>query len=1110
MVAGIPYYPSVNDPDIRRKLMRKKEFNDIYHAMVKEDVSIVSITGYKNVYRRYLTTFLAPCTPYNRLLVVHGIGTGKTKCAIDICESLKTMYRAAIVLNKGDTATSNFRSQLGIYFTSMNKTKRESAQCMSYYTLDTYKKFAKHVKNMSSVRKKADYDNCVFIIDEVHNIVTVEHDDGDSVYITLLDLFDSLPNCVVVGMTATPMRDTYTEIIPLINMFVQPKDRIDCQPSTPSELDDPKHRFRQLVRGCVSYYQSTFSFDVQYKGVTYLGMQRAVVPVYMGDAQRTAYELCVTIDSTSARTGTFVYKDHTYTSLCTFPVLTHDTSVTHHKFILPVSEVSMIMLANGAVKSTTHTGFIVAPTVQHEMKQNIHMYSCKFAYILDVLEHTTEHYHRHWYDETECNKVLDTIPVVRGLAYVFCEDIKETGVTTLIALFKLFGYKYYTGGPIEHAVEDKRFTVYVGDKKICNNGSERLSFFRHPLNTSGKYCRVIIASNIMKESVSLSAVTAAFTITPHWNYSSIDQAEGRSVRRNAFERVMNLEAPVIHLYRLIAITSRDAERDIIDMYNEVSSCSAGVTHADLHQTIVSASIDMYKYYKSALKQVYIDNVMDIIKHESLDYYYNTDRGAFPQYTSLDTSTYSTRQSEMTDIVTRVLTTSVLATVGYMPLVDAVSAVRSHMPSTSFDVDSTIADTINYIVHHAMPIYDAQSNALYIKYRSEYLYVVSDLRNVQPSGDFSFVDLAYRSNKVSTYIDKRKYSVDDKVMQQLNSLSRYEFAETMVLKYMLHKISVLESALIQPDVYSNVVEYLNYNVYKCYTPILSESLYYHTMDTKRERTTSYSCTVQSVREDDEVYVCRNGIVERISRDMVYEAVRRINVIRKYRDLQMILKYGVYGSISLVDGARRIHDNYVENLACDTKQDYIAISDSAIDTAMNSTTEYTASIYSIALSKLSSMHKAIVIPSRSANSTVSDNRSQKRGRLLHTIQKVDNAMCIHKLIATVVPADHREPLLMQILSGEVPMSMVDLVMKQAPLTYYDLDSADIQLLTSMNGLRELHCYSDAQRLYKSYNTELEKLFNDCDKRLLIACGAYPAHTVEQMLWDILVMYDAYIIT
>ena len=100
-------YPTYEDKDFNKKIFQKKEFNDL--VVEKSDV-ISSEKDFNNKriaaassdddklfklsnYQRFVRNYLSFQTPYNSLLLYHGLGTGKTCSAILIAEEMRQYIR---------------------------------------------------------------------------------------------------------------------------------------------------------------------------------------------------------------------------------------------------------------------------------------------------------------------------------------------------------------------------------------------------------------------------------------------------------------------------------------------------------------------------------------------------------------------------------------------------------------------------------------------------------------------------------------------------------------------------------------------------------------------------------------------------------------------------------------------------------------------------------------------------------------------------------------------------------------------------------------------------------------------------------------------------------
>lgn len=81
-------YPDIEDPDFAAKLYRKTEFASLRSYAVGEDTCSSSTLNFeKTAVQRLVARFLHPSTPYNGILLHHGVGVGKTCSAITVAET---------------------------------------------------------------------------------------------------------------------------------------------------------------------------------------------------------------------------------------------------------------------------------------------------------------------------------------------------------------------------------------------------------------------------------------------------------------------------------------------------------------------------------------------------------------------------------------------------------------------------------------------------------------------------------------------------------------------------------------------------------------------------------------------------------------------------------------------------------------------------------------------------------------------------------------------------------------------------------------------------------------------------------------------------------------
>jgi hypothetical protein len=217
--------PTLDDPNFNEKIALRKEFND-----TKYDGKIRDIKTFSNKlcntdfelssHQLFVKNFLSLNTPYNSLLLYHGLGTGKTCSAIGIAEEMRSYMKQVGVTHKiliiaSPNVQNNFRTQFfdetklkqenGLWslntcigdallreinptnLTDIPKEKvisQMNAILNNYYSFMGYTEFANFIERHTNVPEDSGLDplkirikkiqkvfnNRLVIIDEVHNI----------------------------------------------------------------------------------------------------------------------------------------------------------------------------------------------------------------------------------------------------------------------------------------------------------------------------------------------------------------------------------------------------------------------------------------------------------------------------------------------------------------------------------------------------------------------------------------------------------------------------------------------------------------------------------------------------------------------------------------------------------------------------------------------------------------------------------------------------------------------------------------------------------------------------------------------------------------------------
>ena len=269
-------YPSLNDPNFNVKIAEKKEFYDTRYDGrifdIEEHARKLCDADFELApHQLFVRNFLSFQTPYNSLLLYHGLGSGKTCSAIGVAEEMRDYHKQMGITNRiivvaAPNVQDNFKLQLfderklslidGMWnitacvgnklikeINPMNMKGLDKASVVrqikkiitkSYLFLG-YIEFANYIKKNSSiatdikddrklsslVKKKLKqlFNNRLIIIDEIHNIRMTDDNENKLVATELTKLIRAVDNVKLLMLSATPMYNSYKEIVWLVNIM---------------------------------------------------------------------------------------------------------------------------------------------------------------------------------------------------------------------------------------------------------------------------------------------------------------------------------------------------------------------------------------------------------------------------------------------------------------------------------------------------------------------------------------------------------------------------------------------------------------------------------------------------------------------------------------------------------------------------------------------------------------------------------------------------------------------------------------------------------------------------------------------------------------------------
>ena len=260
-------YPHLDDRQFQKKITVKKEFQYRYDGEI-DDVSKKSEIVCKKKSRElfphqeFIKRYISNDTPYNGMLLYHGLGSGKTCSAIGVTEALRTYSKyiqgfKKIMIVASPNVQENFKLQLfnpsslkkenGIWnisgclgnsfieelnISQINELEKDvliqkiNKIISNHYIFLGYVELANIIEKLYRMKHKEKvlknyFEGRVIVIDEIHNIrLTSDSDKAKKKVATMLkSLVQIVKQIRFIFLTGTPMYNDPKEIIFILNIL---------------------------------------------------------------------------------------------------------------------------------------------------------------------------------------------------------------------------------------------------------------------------------------------------------------------------------------------------------------------------------------------------------------------------------------------------------------------------------------------------------------------------------------------------------------------------------------------------------------------------------------------------------------------------------------------------------------------------------------------------------------------------------------------------------------------------------------------------------------------------------------------------------------------------
>lgn len=507
--------------------------------------------------QRFLRRVLSPDSPTQNLLMVHGTGTGKTCTAIQIAEEyiLRPEFQEKRVLVLANPAVQdNFRTQIfdisrvsvdadGLLLSKQctgrryldilqraqaqplrwtDQSQREKLMNMAnrilneFYEFQGYTSFGNRITDVQLGKRQADmdawihetFDNRLIIVDEAHNLR--ESDETGAVEkivsAALKRIVQTANGVTLVLLTATPMYDTFDEILDYFNLFLWNSRKQDVNTSV---------KKRDIFTDAGDFVSPTAESQFRTLCENYVSFVRGENPFTFPFRLPPPDNMIAKPDRTHDSNGKKISVQRKYLTLTAAPLSQFQESIVKDLRLKALAEPRVVCVypenKNFGETFKKEDGKYIYNGEQFLSPSKVATYSAKFASILKCIQES------------------------KGVVFVY-SNLVESGAQLFSMCLEEHGFKSAIGSALLGATSGEvpagskgqyaLFTSETTDADI----KKTLARLRRRENANGDEIRIIVASPKVSEGVDFRYVRQIHVLDPWFNMSRIEQVVGRGMR----------------------------------------------------------------------------------------------------------------------------------------------------------------------------------------------------------------------------------------------------------------------------------------------------------------------------------------------------------------------------------------------------------------------------------------------------------------------------------------------------------------------------------------------------------------------------------------------------
>lgn len=665
-------YPVKDDEEFNVRIAKRKEFNDTRAVVSNQDVEKAAKIACEAEFELaphqvFARNYLSSQTPYNGLLLYHDLGTGKTCTAIGVAEETRAYMkqmgtRGRILVVASPNVQDNFRLQLfderkltsvdGLWdIKSCNGSRmikevnpmnirgisRERVVRLvkrlvnDHYMFMGYLEFANYILRVAGEGRAAEAQKArlrrhfrgrLLVIDEIHNVRMAGDVATKRVAQGLQYLVDNVQGLKLLFLSATPMYNSPTEIVWLLNLFNKndgrPTLRVadvfdangELKARTEEDGESGAERLVRAATGYVSYVrgQSPYAFPFRVwpslfdpsrsyesspvPSVQITGRQLSSPLQYLStymvnikEPQASVYNEIVR----RLRDGTLVAGQQAYGDVESmdglgYTLLQRPLEALNIAFPVPdlkTAEARDLVGKGGLDRLVSHeltgtppkrTDYRYVDGLQPRIFDPglLDEYSCKMA------------------------AICDRVSRAQGICLIYSQYI-DGGIVPCALALEQMGFRRHGGGSLWASGElpdvanAGSYVIISGDKTLSPNNNADVRAVTDRGNADGSAIKVVLISQAGSEGLDFKCVRQVHVLEPWYNLNRIEQIIGRAVR-NLSHCELPFDQRNVEIY-LYGTVLRDTVREAADMYVYRLAEAKAIQIGKIQRLLKASSVD---------------------------------------------------------------------------------------------------------------------------------------------------------------------------------------------------------------------------------------------------------------------------------------------------------------------------------------------------------------------------------------------------------------------------------------------------------------------------------------------------------------------------------------